>query len=180
MVCKNIALAEKIAKQRKGMAKKCEAEAVGLGNADHDRAGCQGGHGTKIAEPRNTEEVHRDASDLTEYAKRDTDKKKNGFFAFFNNSEDRIRCSYTGRPGAFSREHLGTEALIHDRGVDYRSQRHTDQHREHEIRSSHDDRNTDRQDHAVRSGECCRRNGCLQKILSVDTAVFFENTDRDP
>ena len=35
-----------------------------------------------------------------------------------------------------------------------------------------DNRNTNRKNHTVRSGECSCGNGCLQQILSVDTAVF--------
>ena len=70
------------------------------------------------------------------------------------------------------RDSLRSEAVVKDGRVYTGSQHHADQHGEHQLRISHDNRNTNRKNHTVRSGECSCGNGCLQQILSVDTAVF--------
>ena len=172
VICIYKALAKCIGYEIKRVSEDREGEAVYLQDADHQGTCCQSGHGSEITKPGYSQKVHGKSCDLTYPAKADTNQKKDCLLTFLDNCQDGICRCHSGRPCALCREHLRSEAVVKDGRVYTGSQHHADQHGEHQLRISHDNRNTNRKNHTVRSGECSCGNGCLQQILSVDTTVF--------
>lgn len=106
--------------------------------------------------------------------------EQSGTFAAFVVSNDRLRCGASVRPGARSGKDLRVKQPVQQKGVNEHRQRRTDQHRHDQLRLPEYIWNPDRNEQAVRSPECRRRDGGLNDILPMDRAHLAKKGKRHP